>query len=101
MRKESDNVGRVGLSLRLIDATTGTTVCKVRHEWSSSYMFYRPYLKDVAKDLAAEMIEASLPKPSNNPTTALVHVVLLACLVYSFSDQLTSHDSSTLRGIPS
>jgi len=60
IRKEGDNVGRVGLSLRLIDATTGTTVWKARHEKSSSYMFYRPNLKDLAKDLAAEMI-ASMP----------------------------------------
>ena len=61
MRKEGDNVGRVGLSLRLVDATTGTTVWKARHERSSSYMFYRPYLKDVAKELAAEMIKAMPP----------------------------------------
>jgi PBP1b-binding outer membrane lipoprotein LpoB len=60
IRKEGDNVGRVGLSLRLIDATTGTTVWKARHEKSSSYMFYRPNLKDIAKDLSAEMI-ASMP----------------------------------------
>ena len=45
MRKEGDNVGRVGLSLRLVDATTGTTVWKARHEKSSSYMFYRPNLE--------------------------------------------------------
>ena len=62
MRKEGDNVGRVGLSLRLVDATTGTTVWKARHERSSSYMFYRPYLKDVAKELAAEMIKAMPPE---------------------------------------
>lgn len=62
-RKEGDNVGRVGLSLRLIDATTGTTVWKARHEKSSSYMFYRPNLKDVAKELAAEMIEFMPPQP--------------------------------------
>jgi hypothetical protein len=61
MRKEGDSVGRVGLSLRLVDATTGTTVWKARHERSSSYMFYRPYLKDVAKELAAEMIKAMPP----------------------------------------
>ena len=60
IRKEGDNVGRVGLSLRLIDATTGITVWKARHEKSSSYMFYRPNLKDIAKDLSAEMI-ASMP----------------------------------------
>jgi hypothetical protein len=62
MRKEGDNVGRVGLSLRLVDATTGTTVWKARHERSSSYMFYRPNLKDVAKELAAEMIKSMPPQ---------------------------------------
>jgi len=61
VRKEGDNVGRVGLSLRLVDATTGTTVWKARHERSSSYMFYRPNLKDVAKDLADEMIKYMPP----------------------------------------
>ncbi len=62
IRKEGDNVGRVGLSLRLIDATTGTTVWKARHERSSSYMFFRPDLKVVAKELAAEMIKYMPPQ---------------------------------------
>lgn len=62
VRKEGDNVGRVGLSLRLVDATTGTTVWKARHERSSSYMFYRPNLKDIAKELAAEMIKSMPPQ---------------------------------------
>jgi hypothetical protein len=62
MRKEGDNVARVGLSLRLVDATTGTTVWKARHERSSSYMFYRPDLKDIAKELAAEMIKSMPPQ---------------------------------------
>ncbi len=62
IRKEGDNVGRVGLSLRLIDATTGTTVWKARHERSSSYMFFRPELKVVAKELAAEMIKYMPPQ---------------------------------------
>ena len=62
MRKEGDNVGRVGLSLRLVDATTGTTVWKARHERSSSYMFYRPDLKDIAKEVAAEMVKAMPPQ---------------------------------------
>ena len=63
MRKEGDNVGRVGLSLRLVDATTGTTVWKARHEQSESYMFSRPNLKDIAKELAAEMIKSMPPQP--------------------------------------
>lgn len=62
VRKEGDNIGRVGLSLRLVDATTGTTVWKARHERSSSYMFYRPSLKDIAKELATEMIQAMPPQ---------------------------------------
>ncbi len=63
VRKEGDNVGRVGLSLRLIDATTGTTVWKARHERSSSYMFFRPNLKTIAKELALEMIAYMPPQP--------------------------------------
>lgn len=62
IRKEGDNVGRVGLSLRLIDATTGTTVWKARHERSSSYMFFRPNLKDVAKELTDEMVKYMPPQ---------------------------------------
>jgi hypothetical protein len=62
VRKEGDNVGRVGVSLRLIDATTGTTVWKARHEKSESYMFYRPNLKAIAKELAAEMVAYMPPQ---------------------------------------
>ncbi len=62
IRKEGDNVGRVGLSLRLIDATTGTTIWKARHERSSSYMFIKPSLKSIAKDLADEMIKYMPPQ---------------------------------------
>lgn len=65
VRKEGDNVGRVGLSLRLIDATSGTTVWKARHERSSSYMFYKPNLKDVAQDLVDEMIKQMPPQPKH------------------------------------
>lgn len=61
VRKEGDNVGRVGLSLRLIDASTGTTVWKARHERSDSYMFIKPSLKDIAKELAGEMIKYMPP----------------------------------------
>ncbi len=61
VRKEGDNVGRVGLSLRLIDASTGTTVWKARHERSDSYMFIKPSLKDIARELANEMIKYMPP----------------------------------------
>ena len=61
VRKEGDNVGRVGLSLRLIDAATGTTARKARHERSDSYMFIKPSLKDIARELASEMIKYMPP----------------------------------------
>ncbi|HMS85200.1 MAG TPA: hypothetical protein PKD12_16275 [Nitrospira sp.] len=53
---------RVGLSLRLIDATTGTTVWKTRHKWSKGYMFIKPSLKDIAKELADKMITYMPPQ---------------------------------------
>jgi hypothetical protein len=62
VRREGDNVGRVGLSLRLIDATSGTTVWKARHERSDSYMFIKPSLKQIAKELADEMIKYMPPQ---------------------------------------
>ncbi len=64
-RKEGDNVGRVGLSMLLIDATTGTTVWKARHEKASSYMFFKPNLKDVAAELTDEMIKYMPPTTSS------------------------------------
>ncbi len=60
-RKEGDNVGRVGLTIRLIDATTGATIWKARHEKASSYMFFKPNLKDVAAELTDEMIKYMPP----------------------------------------
>lgn len=60
-KAEGDKVGRVGLSLRLIDATTGATIWKGRHERASSYMFYKPNLKEVATELTDEMIKYMPP----------------------------------------
>ena len=51
----------VGLSLRLVDATTGTTVWKGRHERSASYIIFKPNLKDIAEKLADEMIKYMPP----------------------------------------
>jgi hypothetical protein len=62
-RKEGDNVGRVGLTMRLIDATTGATIWKARHEKANSYMFFKPNLKDVAAELTDEMIKYMPPNP--------------------------------------
>ena len=60
---EFTQVGGVSRShLAAIDATTGTTVWKARHERSNSYMFVKPSLKDIAKELADEMIKYMPPQ---------------------------------------
>lgn len=64
-RKEGDNVGRVGLTMRLIDATTGATIWKARHEKASSYMFFKPNLKGVAAELTDEMIKYMPPSANS------------------------------------
>jgi len=51
----------VGLSLRLIDATTGNTIWKARHELPARTMPFKRSLKDVAKEVAEEMIEFMPP----------------------------------------
>lgn len=60
-KAEGDKVGRVALSLRLINATTGSTIWKARHERASSYMFSKPNLKEVAAELTDEMIKYMPP----------------------------------------
>lgn len=60
-KAEGDKVGRVGLSLRLVNATTGSTIWKARHEKARSYMFFKPNLKDVAAELTDEMIKYMPP----------------------------------------
>ncbi len=61
VRKEGDNLAKIGLGLRLIDTTNGGLVWRARHERASSYMFFKPPLKDVARELADEMAKY-LPK---------------------------------------
>lgn len=56
-----ENVGRVGLTLRLVDATTGATIWKARHEKAERYIFNRPNLKDVAAELTDEMVKYMPP----------------------------------------
>jgi len=56
-RAEGDSFGKVGLGLRVIDATTGTVVWKGRHEKIKTYMVFKPALKDIAEDLSAYMVK--------------------------------------------
>ena len=59
--------------------------CGRRGQNGRSYMFYRPNLKDIAKELAAEMIRACLPSQIivPDPVSCSFGLFGLWCLVYS------------------
>ena len=60
-REEGDNIARVGLSMRLIDAINGAIVWKARHQVQESYLWMRPDMKDLATRLTSEMIKFMPP----------------------------------------
>lgn len=61
-REEGDNIARVGLSMRLIDAINGAIVWKARHQVQESYLWMRPNMKDLATRLTSEMIKFMPPE---------------------------------------
>ena len=61
-REEGDNIARVGLSMRLIDAINGAIVWKARHQVQESYLWMRPDMKDLAMRLTSEMIKFMPPE---------------------------------------
>lgn len=54
--ENEDKIGRVGLSLRLIDARTGKDVWTSAHSQSEKYMLLKPELSDVSRKLAGKML---------------------------------------------
>lgn len=56
-RSEGNKVAKVGFSLRLIDPTQGSVIWKAKHTNTTSYMFFKPSLKDLAADLSEDMIK--------------------------------------------
>ena len=61
-REEGDNIARVGLSMRLIDAINGAIVWKARHQIQESFLWMRPDMKDLATKLTSEMIKFMPPE---------------------------------------
>jgi hypothetical protein len=61
-REEGDNIARVGLSMRLVDAVNGAIVWKARHQVQESYLFIRPDMRDLATKLATDMIKYMPPE---------------------------------------
>lgn len=60
-RAEGDSFGKVGLGVRLIDASNGAIVWKGRHDKIRTYMIFKPSLKDIAEELS-EYIVKYMPK---------------------------------------
>ena len=54
--EDDTKVGKVGLSITLIAATTGKTIWRAGHNRASDYVIIKPDLPDVARDLVREMI---------------------------------------------
>jgi len=51
-----DNVGKVGIGIKLIDTSTGKILWKAGHHEAETYKLFKPKLPDVAKSLVKRMI---------------------------------------------
>jgi hypothetical protein len=57
--QEADkNVAKVGLGMKLINAATGAVVWKGGHDLAEKYVFMKPALSDVARDVVRQMFRA-------------------------------------------
>ncbi len=61
-REEGDNIARVGLSMRLIDAINGAIVWKARHQIQEGYLWMRPDMKELATKLTSDMVKFMPPE---------------------------------------
>ncbi len=50
-RTEGSKVGRVGLGIKLVDASTGTVMWKANHELVEDYWIFKPKLDGMAEEL--------------------------------------------------
>lgn len=55
-REDGDKVGKVGLGIKMIEASTGKIMWKAGHHEAESYMLIKPDLTDVAKNLIKMMV---------------------------------------------
>lgn len=56
-KENDDKVGKVGIGLKMVEASTGKIMWKAGHHESESYMLIKPKLPNVAKDLFKMMIK--------------------------------------------
>ena len=55
--EDDTKMGKVGISITMIEAKTGKIIWRAAHSRTSEYMIIKPDLPDVARDLIREMIE--------------------------------------------
>ena len=55
--EDDTKVGKVGISITMIEAKTGKTIWRAVHNRASDYMIIKPDLPDVARGLIREMID--------------------------------------------
>jgi hypothetical protein len=56
-KENDDKVGKVGIGLKMVEASTGKIMWKAGHHEAESYMLIKPKLPDVSKDLVKMMIK--------------------------------------------
>jgi hypothetical protein len=54
--ENDDKVAKVGIGMRLIDASTGKIMWKAGHTKTESYMLFKPALPKVARSLVSDMV---------------------------------------------
>ena len=56
-KQEGDKFGKVGLGARVVDGKKGSIVWKGRDERRSTYLIFKPALKDLATDLSDSLVK--------------------------------------------
>ena len=56
-KENEKKVGKVGIGIKMIDASSGKILWKAGHHEAEDYMLIKPKLPDVAKDLVKKMIK--------------------------------------------
>jgi len=55
-QESGKKVGKVGMAMKLVETSTGRIMWKAGHFLDRSYSFIKPDLKDIARDVAREML---------------------------------------------
>jgi len=54
--EKDEKMAKVGMTMKLYEASTGKLIWKAGHDITESYMFFKPYLPSVASDVIRKMI---------------------------------------------